>query len=196
MRDGARKRPVRHIVSSHVRNRKHVRPYTRGSGTATPKPEPKVIKEHTPRVMSYGGWKGSKYEKTRHLPIKEIAKLVKAEIHDKYPKIKVSVATKSFSGGREVNVHIKSYPNHFLIKKVIYPEMEGLPDEKIPSYAWGWKYTADAQSVVDGIKKILNSYNFDDSDLQTDYFSNSFYGDVEFDWDIRKAEEKRIGLIH
>ena len=195
MRDGERKRPVKHRVSSHVRNRKRVQSYTRGNGIAEAKPEPKIIREiPTPRVMNYGGVKGSKYERTRHMPIKDIAKMIKGEIQDKYPYIKVGVGTKSFTGGREVNVTIKSYPNAFMIRRVIYPEMEHLPEDKIPSYAWGWQYTPDAKKVVDGIKAIMDSYNYNDSDIQTDYFDVSFYGDVEFDWDLRKIEEKRIGM--
>lgn len=197
MRDSrTRKRPITHTVHSHVRNRKRVRSYLRGDGTPEPKPEPKIIRElPKPRLMAYGGWKGSKYEATRELPLKKIAKMIKDEVQDKYKNIKVSVSTKHFSGGREVNVKITSYPNHFMKKRVIYPEMENLPEDKIPSYAWGWEYLADAKEILDGMKKIVNSYNFDDSDLQTDYFSSSFFEDVDFDFDLRQAEERRIGLI-
>jgi len=190
-----RRKPISHIVHSHVRNRKRVHSYPRGNGTAEAKPEPKIIKElPKPRTITNDGWKGSKYERTRNLPLKEVAKLIKSEIQIKYPFIKVSVSTKHFSGGREVNVHITSYPKTFLVKKVIYPEYENQPEDKIPSFAWSYPYDEDAQNVVDGIRKIVDSYNYDNSDSQIDYFDKSFYSDVTFDWGLAKKEQIRLGV--
>jgi hypothetical protein len=198
MRD-ARKKPSKHSVKSHIRNRKRVHTYTRGSGkpATKPKAEPKIIREiqYPEKKLHYGsGFIGSKYQRTRNLPLKDVAKMIKGEILEKYPFIKVSVSTKHFSGGREVNVRITSYPKTFLVKKVIYPEFEHLPVEKVPSYAWGYPYDDDADAVVKGIRKIIDSYNYDDSDSQIDHFDTSFYGDVTFAWELQKKETNRLGL--
>jgi len=194
-----RKRPVTHVVHTHMRNRKRVKSYLRGNGIPESKFEAKIIRElpkpePTPALREVK-FRGSNYETWKHKPIKLVAKAVKAELKEAYPNIDVGVSTKVFSGGREINVKIKSYPyGGFLEKEVIYSEMKNYPPDKIPSYAYTWKYTKQAKEIVDNMKHILQSYNYDNSDMQTDYSETSFYGDVDFDWELMKVEEERIGL--
>jgi len=147
------------------------------------------------RNYSQQGWEGNKYRDTKELPLKEIAAKIKQEVQAKYPEIKVSVRTDHYSGGRSIDVHIISAPFKLLVRKVIYPEMANLPEDKIPKYAWGWAYTPKAQEVLDGIKKICNQYNYDDSDGMIDYFDTSFYNSVDYDWELMHEEEKKLGLM-
>jgi hypothetical protein len=176
-----------------------IRDYQRGSGS--PKFEAKIIKELSPPIQTQivkereYKFEGSRYKQFKNTLIKEIAKLIKKEVQEKYPFLKVSVSTKHFSGGQEINAKITKYPYHFLEKTVIYPEMRNLPIEKIPSYAFGWAYDPKAKAIIDDIKHIENSYNFDDSDGQSDYYNTRFYADADFDFDLFQAEERRIGLI-
>jgi hypothetical protein len=128
--------------------------------------------------------------------LKQIAKLIKAEVKDKFPNIKVSVKTQHYSGGRSLDVKITDFNGeHFLKKKVIYPEMANLPESQIPRYAYGWEYLPSAKAVIEGIERVGNQYNYDRSDSQTDLYDVNFSFDVDFSWNLFQAEERRIGLI-
>lgn len=203
MRDNARKRPVRHRVSSHVRNRKRVQSYSRGSGTASTKPEPKIIRElpkpeSKPQRQFYtqNGWEGKKYQESRNLPLKEIAKLVKKEVLVKHPYINISVKTEHFSGGKSLDVTIIAYPKHFLEKKLIYPEMSNLPEDKIPKHAYSALEDDNARTLIKDIEHIINQYRYDDSDGMIDYYNTNFYSSVEFDHNLRRAEIERLGMVY
>jgi hypothetical protein len=202
MRDGARKKPIRHRVESHLRNRKRVHSYTRGNGTVEVKPEPKIIREHPkPELKPHrefytqNGWEGKKYQETKNLPLKEIAKRVKKEVLAKHPYINISVKTDHFSGGSSLDVHITAYPKQFLEKKLLYTEMSHLPEDKIPKYAWVASEDENAKALLKDIEHIVNQYRYDDSDSMIDYFSNNFYSSVLFDHDLRKIELKRLGMV-
>jgi hypothetical protein len=140
------------------------------------------------------GWEGHKYRNTKNLALKEIAKMIKAEIQKEHPEITVSVTTKHFSGGRSLDVEITQAPFKLIKKKCIYPEMANLTEDKIPKYAWGFDYLPEAKKVLDDIKGICNQYNYDDSDGMIDYFDTSFYNDVTYSWELMHLEEKELGI--
>lgn len=74
------------------------------------------------------GWKGEKYETTKDLSTTEIAKLIRKEIKECFPNIKVSVRTQYFSGGSSIDVYITNagfkpinpqvYPSSSFIKYI------------------------------------------------------------------------------
>ena len=68
-----------------------------------PKTQPIKHKE----FYTANGWKGEQYEKTKDLPLKEIAQRIKKEALDKYPQIKLSVITDHYSMGCSIDVRVK-----------------------------------------------------------------------------------------
>jgi len=123
------------------------------------------------------GWRGEKYEETKNLPLKEIAKLIRKEIKQKFPDVKVSIRTKHFSGGCSIDVTIKQAPF-----KIINPEWDYTSPYTVD------KYTKEARELLKEIEKIVNQYRYDDSDAQIDYFDTNFYSHVCFDWELEKEE--------
>lgn len=112
------------------------------------------------------------------LSVKDITRILREDIKKKYPEIKVSVRKVDYSAIRvslmqapfEVFINdgdnIKHAPvNHYYIKE----------DKKI---------TDKAKEVLSYITKLANSFNFDDSDVMTDYFHSNFYFQLEIgQWD-------------
>ena len=96
----------------------------------------------------YNDIKGSKYQVTKDLDIVEIAKLVRKDIKVKLPAIKTSTRVDKYSMGCSINVEILEAP--IVLKQHYKTE----------------------------IKKILDSYNYNNSDVMTDYFDYRFSGFV------------------
>ncbi len=119
------------------------------------------------------GWKGAKYDEVKDLPTKEIAKRIKKEIQQRFPDIKISVRTKHFAGGCEINATIKELPFN-----PIHPEWNPNNFDKYDNP----KYTEQAKNMLDEIRAIGRQYKRSDSDGMIDYFDESFYWDVSLDW--------------
>jgi hypothetical protein len=119
---------------------------------------------------------GSKYNETSHLSITEVAKLIRVELKNAYPKVKLSVKTSKYSGGCSLDVEIKSVDsNPFSVE---YNQFLG---SNKPLNEWNFskeKYNAAFLAMKTNIKSIVEQYNFDDSDTQSDYFSVAFYSNV------------------
>lgn len=64
-------------------------------------------------------------------------------------------------------------------------------DRKCNSYGMPY-YTPDGKAFFDRIKAIVDSYNFDGSDTQTDYFHVNFYSDVNLDYEASKTFRAEI----
>jgi hypothetical protein len=96
---------------------------------------------------------GSKYEEVKGMDIKDIAKLIRADLKRELPELKTSVRIERYSMGRSCNVHVTmdKYPTH---------------EEQDP--------------IRTTIRKITDQYNYDNSDPMTDYFNVSFYSNVSF----------------
>lgn len=137
-------------------------------------------------------WYGGKYANTRDLSLTDIAKLIRAEIKvarkvakmtaepgslkvadpigDTPAEVKIGVRTQYYSGGGSINVTISNIPD-----------------------AWGWTEVVDSRclngqprrvatgalkALAKAIREIMDSYNYDGSDVMTDYFDKRFYGHV------------------
>lgn len=94
---------------------------------------------------------GSKYEEVRNMDAKDIAKLIRADL--KELPYNTSVRIQRYAGGRSINVYVTmdKYPTH---------------EEQDP--------------IREAIRKITDQYNFDNSDVMSDYFSVNFYSNVSF----------------
>lgn len=125
------------------------------------------------------GWKGEQYEKTKDLPLKEIAQRIKKEALAKHPEIKLSVVTDHYSMGCSIDVRVKEVPFKLL-------DPEKTREERT------YRFTEKAQSLLEEIRKIGNQYQRSDCDGMIDYYSVHFHYDVEYDWHLLHAEYEAI----
>ena len=129
----------------------------------------------------YERFYGDKYN--GKLSTVEIAKLIRQDIKNHIemgclPDAKYSVRSKYFSGGSSIDVHVSN-----LEHKVYTPEMvHYLKLREFPPIGVTC-YTKVAENLLNTVQKIMDQYNHDGSEIQSDYFDVNFYGHVAFDWE-------------
>lgn len=135
------------------------------------------------------GWEGKNYN--RNLRIADIAKIVRKFLKDNLKKYKFSVTTEMFSGGSALNVSLMSAPMKvfvdFLDENKVYKDFEY---QKLRLKSYHEKnymqindfyikednfLTAKCKVIFMKVFKFVNSFNYDDSDSQIDYFDTNFY---------------------
>lgn len=131
------------------------------------------------------GWKGSEYEQTKNLSLKEIAKRIKHELKDKFQGFKFSVRTHHYSGGCSIRLYVTGVPEGFRILRLAEPEYAG--EKRV-------LHTEEAEKVIKQLYAIVNKYRYDDSDGMIDYFSTNFYCSPSFDFDLEAPEYKALGI--
>lgn len=144
--------------------------------------------------------RGSKYDATRDLPTKEIAKRIRADIKDAIrggvlPAIKTSVRYRSFAGGSAIDVTVTALPEAF---PMLSPKFASWC-RQFPADRWCApmslqdQHSPERSSMMTRLKSICDAYNRDNSDSMTDYFDVRFYGSVSIDTDVaRPLEETEI----
>ena len=96
--------------------------------------------------------------------VKKIAKEIRKDLKEVFGKeFKFSVRIQRFSGGQAINIDIKQAP-----KYACYVDTEMYPDPR----------TYVKKYIIKQIKKITDHYNYDDSDIMTDYFNVGFYSNI------------------
>jgi hypothetical protein len=122
---------------------------------------------------------GSKYNETSDLNKTELAKVIRAELKAKYPKIKFSVTKDSNSiDVKIVDVDFNPFSNEY---NAFLKSNEKLREWNKNSFSkWDATptYNEKFETLRKEVKSIMDQYNFDDSDTMTDYFHVRFYGDV------------------
>lgn len=145
------------------------------------------------------GWEGSRYD--GNLNLKDISKVVREYVKEKYPTYKFSVRTSYASMCQALHVDLKESP------VAIYKTAEELNDNdkrefrRKADYNGYWKLTCWSaeefaaeydkitaehgdyfrilndvtRAVVEDVDAFVQSYNYDDSDGMIDYFDNNFY---------------------
>jgi hypothetical protein len=119
---------------------------------------------------------GSKYDKS--LSRKEIAVRVRADLKEavkagELPAAKYSVRIESGS----VNVTVSGLPFEVLDEKRV------LADHDQPNVFSGRNWISDqALALQNKIEALVGAYNFDGSDIQSDYFHVNFYSTVRCDY--------------
>ncbi len=138
------------------------------------------------------------------MDIKDISKAVKQQLKTKYPKCKFSITIKRYSGGQSMSISLMSgdfkaiksfediskdaidyYGNNQHTPEQI-KEMQEKGHSQLNEYQLRDEYDPDrwcngifltkkAHQVLQDAIKITNHYNYDESDIQTDYFCNNFY---------------------
>lgn len=112
---------------------------------------------------------GSNYK--RDMSNKEIAATVKKHLSHRFPGTKWSVTT---AGYNSVNVYLVSAP---------YENAKGCENMR----EWAEK-SPELSAILDYAKKLLQSYNYDDSDSMTDYFDVNFYETVNIAYNYQQTE--------
>ena len=118
-----------------------------------------------------------------NMSITDIAKAVRKDLKAEFGKdIKFSVRSQKFSGGTSLTVEIKKCILDFIKDEEAFDEEYLNYKLENPSLFKNLKYryhNNDIIAVKDEIKEridnIVNFYNFDESDIMTDYFCVNFY---------------------
>lgn len=149
------------------------------------------------------GWEGKNY--SPDLGIKDIAKIIRTNLKQKYPRCKFSVQIERFSGGQSLHVHLMEAPFEAMLNKgsIINNEFVSMEKQgyKFEKYAQlnehtfnnpyefksacarctpdGWNNGAilsqEAWDIMKDVYRLIKGYNFDDSDGMIDYFHTNFY---------------------
>lgn len=95
---------------------------------------------------------GAKYREVQGMDVKDIAKLIRADLKNCIDA-KTSVRIERYAGGRSINVvvYCQDYPDH--AKQDVLRQM---------------------------VREVTDKYNYDNSDVMSDYFSVNFYSNVTF----------------
>ena len=120
---------------------------------------------------NYSGFvtEGNKYQETKDLDIKDIAKLVRADIKatvkaNNLPQGKYSVTISRYAGGQSMSVYVSD--TQLIIDN---------PEYNYMTHPGSERYTPEAQAMRKTVQEIANAYNFDDCDSMTDYFHVNYY---------------------
>lgn len=148
---------------------------------------------------------GHKYEATRRMDIKDIAKEIRKEIAAKkksgeFPKdLKVSVTISRFSMGQSMNARIKGG------LKGINPEFVKDYNEYLNDGDDTWEARRRAgnehtflcpedEAIIEAIDDMGKAYNRENCDSMSDYSDVNFYWTAEASWDYRDAMEKEAEI--
>lgn len=142
------------------------------------------------------GWKGENYNSK--LSLKEIACIIREFIKIHYNNCKFSVTTEYASMCQELHISLMESPykaykefselteeektklrhvycRHNNINSYMVDELNA-EIEKVFDKEYACSYlTDDVKEIVSAVAEYANSFNYDDSDAQIDYFSNNFY---------------------
>ena len=144
------------------------------------------------------GWEGENYND--NLDITEIAKILRGKLKESFPQCKFSVRIERYAGGQSLSVHLMEAPFDVFPESVpeitgpIHPiERETLKDRldysqrkqylQVNHYQFreftglnnGTPITLEAHECLKKVSKLVESFNYDDSDSQIDYFNTNFY---------------------
>lgn len=126
------------------------------------------------------------YKYKPELKVKDIAKLVKKEIKDKYKNIKVSTRTRNYNT-IDINIQLPKEQYKAVGKDDLTEyqdiEMRARRDKKtITEYLKGRKIlNKEGDTIKKDIETMLSMYDYDGSDILTDYFDRNFYSFVNIE---------------
>lgn len=121
------------------------------------------------------GWEGNNYD--NNLDIKNIAKIVREYLKEKYPKYKFSITIERYSGGQSMTISLISSPVNIFTESYLKKENVNKGYAQLNKYYLNTdeRLTEDAVKMFEEIKELIDSYNYDDSDAMIDYFDTNFY---------------------
>jgi hypothetical protein len=127
---------------------------------------------------------GSKFDKS--LDVKEIAKLLRKDLKayvnaNDLSGLKVSTKIDRFSGGQSIDMLIVALPDGI---ELVNPDW----NQNYRISKWSEKVT----QILEDIKEMHKSYNYDGSNSMFDYFSVNYYGQVGIDWKLESNSLKEV----
>lgn len=143
---------------------------------------------------------GNKYEATKGMNRAQLAKLIREDIKaavkaGALPKAKYSVRKRDFSGGGSIDINVSHVeePGFVLFnpERVRFDiEHDSREFTRLPLYS------ERMASVLKACEDIMRAYNYDGSDISSDYFHVRFYGHATVGWewerDVRAVEFERM----
>jgi len=121
---------------------------------------------------------GNKYQEVKNLDIKEIAKLIRADLKQ-FKDCKFSVSIQRYSGGRSVHIKLMNTTN---LKRFVNIHYNSTDKDRL-------NFSKDFK---ERLESIVNQYNYDKSDPMTDYFNVNFYSHIDIDYNFQKSIEDKI----
>ena len=109
-----------------------------------------------------------------NLNIKDIAKAVRADLKAKHPKCKFSVTIERYAGGQSMTVALMSAPFAALAKDCEDAD-RGYTQVNLYHMDTQTQLTEKARKVMTDAKAAMSNFNYDESDIMTDYFNVNFY---------------------
>lgn len=157
----------------------------RAAQLATVAPAQSSAQPARERYQSPPERRGSKYDETRELDVRDVAKLVRAELKA-LRGFKCAVRIARFSGGESLKVEVVSVPAGF---RVLNRERLAWEREHPRQHCTHLAIFSDeAIAIQDRIAAMVAAYNRNASDTMIDYFDVRFYASVSFSYELTKAE--------
>lgn len=120
---------------------------------------------------------GSKYNTS--MSTKDIATSIRCELKAKFPGCKFSVTMKKFSMGSSIAVTLMSAPKQVFTQETIDYAKENNVSLYCNINHYGIQsidyITAYAKEILEKTFDIVKSYNYDNSDIMSDYHETNFY---------------------
>ena len=123
------------------------------------------------------GTTGNKYQEVKSLSVVEIAKLIRKDLKQ-FNDCKFSVT----SDRNTISIYLKDSP---LNRLEIYDQSQEL--------GWGGKVISIEKDLRKKVKEILDQYNYNNSEIMTDYFDVNFYSYFYLDSNLEnKYKDQRL----
>jgi hypothetical protein len=119
---------------------------------------------------------GNKYQEVKSLSVVEIAKLVRKDLKQ-FNDCKFSVT----SDRNTISIYLKDSP---LNRLEIYDQSQEL--------GWGGKVISIEKDLRKKVKEILDQYNYNNSEIMTDYFDVNFYSYFYLDSDLENKYKDQL----
>lgn len=136
--------------------------------------------------------RGAKYEATQRLDVAEIAKRMRKDIAEAIASgtlptgIKVAVNIRRFSGGCAIDMRVRALPTGMDLHSADWLRWNrDFPEAGYHLCPIRECWSPEAAAALERLKAIHSSYNRDNSDSMSDYFDVNYYGQAEFDWQLR-----------
>lgn len=134
---------------------------------------------------------GAKYQATKDLDRPALKKAILADVNAQMPAgVRVTLKNPHYSSFTVTVSGMPSILNPAWVKCRALDTLRGRIDENPP------EFTEEARALMDKVEELVNAYNYDRSDYQSDYFNTRFYLDVHAHHGERQAEELRIHAEH
>lgn len=151
------------------------------------------------KLFEQRDFKGAHYEQGKHLDIKDIAIKVRKHLKDAISsgdlpsQMKCSVKISRYSGGRSLDVTITYLPHDFKFLSDGYASWK----KQFPSSNDYQRFSADMmkseehKNLIKKVDEIRNYYNYDRSDVMSDYFEVNYYGSTDIDYDLQQSLKQK-----